>query len=374
DLRDCKSKLTRLIHNEKDSEKRNYMLLILNSLDDYIKETEGIKLIESIGYSDRLAVISSEIISYKTNYSLVSLFYNLTSGFIPRIDSLEEKLEGIIDERGYGAITGATITNDQSMSLMDSFYKSFSPSLYPFFKRAYDQRKTSVRFVRMDCASTADSVYFDIIDRYFINSSKTKDISKLYNNIHEFGHVISYLVNPKAIYLTKSPIYTEVASMFPELVARYENIGNYDATQLAFDNYAQLVSLVGTSVALSLHTPLVNLWKDHNCDVDEAFFQDADKFYDCDNDMVDDYLDTYIIDDGDYVVSYLATLELFNLYKRDKAKALKIYEDILRCPYDKNLNDFVCSQLDLGSHISEETEQIIDQFTLGLRKSGVINV
>lgn len=374
DLLNCKKKLTRLVQAEKDFEKRKYMLLILESLDDYIKEDNGANLIEEVDYNGRLAIIKNELVTYRHHYSLVLKFEDITSRFHNHINSLEDTLEEVLGDKGYGIITGATITNDKSMSLMDSFYKGFSPSLYPFFKRAYDQRGNSVRFVNMNGASTADSVYFDIIDRYFINSSKTRDISKLYNNIHEFGHVISYLVNPKAIHPTYIPMYTEVASMFPEMVARLENIGNYDPTHVAYEDYTQLVSLIGSSIALSVHTPLVNLWEEHNCDVDDDFFKDADEYYDCDKDMIDDYLDTYILDNGDYVVSYTVALELLNLYKRNKAKALKIYEDILRYPYNKDLHEFICSQLDLGSHVEEEAEQIVDKFTLGLRKSGILNV
>lgn len=374
DLVKCRNDLIRILKDESDKDKFDYISLVLSSINDYIDETKGIQLIESVDYDGRMSVISDELVAYRKSYSLVSLFENITSEFLPQINSFEEKLSDIVDENGFGVIPRATINNDRTMSLTEQFYRNFSSSLYPTFKHAYDQRHSSIRFLKMDGVATADSAYFDIIDRYFINSSKTNDISKLYNNIHEFGHVISYLVNPRAIYLTKMPFYTEVASMFPEIVARYENIGNYDTAQLAFDEYAQLASLVGTSIALSFHTPFVNLWKEHNSEIDEQFFKEADKYYDCDKDMVDDYLDTHITDDGDYVISYLTVLELFHLYKRDKEKALKIYEEILRCPYNEDLHSLVSSHLDLGKNTAEEANEIIKKLTLNLRKIGINNV
>lgn len=369
DLIKAKKKLMRLIQKEKDSNKLEYMSIIMGNINDYILQESSKEPDEDVGYDERMAILGEEILDYRKYYDLVINFEDMTLPLQGPINSMEDKLEELLGSNGYGVITGATISNHKTMTLTDKFYREFFPSLYPFFKHAYKQRRRSVRFVSMSGKANADSAYFDIIDRYFINYDKTRDISKLYSNIHEFGHVISYLINPKAIYLTKNIMYTEVASLFPEMVSRLENIGSYDSTQVAYEDYTQLVSLMGIAIALSTHIPLFNLWRENGSEINDSFFKEADKTYCLDTDMVDDYLDMHIFDDGDYVVSFMAVLELLNIYRKNKSKALKIFEEILKCPYDQDLHQLISSRLDLGCHTAEEAEIIVDKFTHGLRKS-----
>lgn len=375
-IKEARKKLLVIKENETSIDKKSYIDVILDSLNDYIEEEKGKRLVEEVDYNGRLAIIAQELDSYSSYYSLISLFYNITSTFRDRVDLIDDALEKKLGlEQSYGVLTGARISNDRALSLTDDFYKKFAPNLYPVFSQAFKQRKNSIRFVKsLGGEREADSVYFDIIKRYFLNITRTDDISKLYNIIHEYGHIISAMINPKAIYLTPNLMYTEVASMFPEMVSRYENIGNFDKAHVCFEDFVTLTGLMGSSINLSLHAPFINLWREHNFNVDETFFDEAEEYYDFDQEMVDDALDTYISDEGDYIISYLVAIELLNLYKRDKNKALKIFEEIMKVPYNEDLHAFVGSKLNLGSHLEEETSELLDKFTLNLKRSGGIHV
>lgn len=102
--------------------------------------------------------------------------------------------------------------------------------------------------------------------------------------------------------------------------------------------------------------------------MNDKFFHDLDYYYDTDKEEFDSVLNTYIDDQGIYIVSYMVAIELFHLYKIDKNKALKIFESILRFPYDGNLKEYICSVLNIGEHLEEESALLIDDLSLALKR------
>lgn len=139
---------------------------------------------------------------------------------------------------------------------------------------AFDSRSTSVRFVdKISGYNEADSFYFDLVKRYFIQVVKTKDPNKAFSLIHEYGHVLSYILNPKAYLLQKECMYDEVAAVFPELLAYYLNPGNFDELHVDFEKYASLISVYNYANSLALHTAYVDIWKDNRRRANKRFFR-----------------------------------------------------------------------------------------------------
>jgi len=60
----------------------------------------------------------------------------------------------------------------------------------------------------------------------------------------------------------------------------------------------------------------------------------------------------------------LVCVELLHIYKQNKEKALRIYEEILRLPYTEDLYSFITSKLRLGSHLKEYTEELVTELSI----------
>lgn len=372
DIKKARNELRLLYLKEKDKMKREFLESVLNKVEIVITEEQlddrSSKVIYN--YKERLRDMESSFITYEDDYELVSTFHSIIAVYHDKIDTLD----GIIEEKigldsNYGKITGAKISNDEAMSLTNLFYKKHMKSLYPIFKMFYANRGCSVRFKKnLNKDVMADSFYIPFLDRYFINCLKSKDITKAFNLIHEYGHIIYSYINPQEFYNPRYFMFSELSAIFPELVAYYENDNNFDETQLLFELYLMMTSFYGHSTQLVLHKPVISLWHSHKEQLSKKFFKELDYFYDTDRDLFDSLLDTYIDDQGAYIISYMAAIELLHIYKRDKRKALKLFEDILRLPYEENLFMFINQELKLGENLEEEVVSTIDKLTLALKR------
>lgn len=372
ELLQARKQLLDLQQSTSGEEKKQQIQMVLDSLEAFIEEerTGKSEEIPTVDYNGRFEVIEESIATQHRYYSLVRTFFDVLSQHRDKIDILEEQIEEKIGlEQSFGVVTGATISHDKAFSLTSFFYKKHFPNLYPLFAKAYEQRFHSVRFVpSLDGECVANSTYLWFIDRYFINAIDDVDISKLFNLIHEYGHILQYTLKPQALFCPTNSMFDEVASLFPEMVARYENDGHFDETQILFEEYVTLANLFGHSTNIVLHSPFVNLWKEHQKDVDDAFLDELEEYYETDVEMLDDALDTYIDDQGMYIVSYMVAIELLHIYKKDKEKALSLYEKILRIPYEEDIDAAICELLPLGEHLEEEAVQIIDGLAHSLKK------
>lgn len=376
DLCNCQRKLIQMTKEMHDERDKSYILTILRILEESIQELENPDEETTISYVERMEIIEGDLITFAPYYALIEKFadtIDLFEGQLNRIDEIVLPIFGPNDS--YGKITGAKMPNDYAFSLMKSFYRGFDSVLYPTFLQAYEQRKKSVRFIpNVDKYHKAVSSYIDIIRRYFITCVKSNDVNKLYTLIHEYGHVLSYFLNPKRYLYCSEDMYDEVPAIFPELVSYKTNPGNFHPLHPALEEYGTLMTNYAAANNLLMHDAYVEMWKRNNGIIDDEFFRMIKREYDLKVDEVDEGSETYIYDDGKYIISYMAALELLNLYRRDKNKALKIYRDLLRVPYTESVHDFVNSELNLGSHLEEETSMMLNDFERKLKKEMVFHV
>lgn len=381
DLIEAKEKLTIILKKEHNKKKRNYIKLIIESLSTYIDEEQinqsekSETPAEEISYNDILANLEYDISSCREYYSLVSFFAHTTDSIQDKIDEIEDILSTRLEpDESYSKISGATITNERALSLTEEFYQNFSESLYPTFKDAFIKKENAIRYVNdIENNCTANSTYIDIIKKQFISIVKTNDLSKLYTFIHEYGHIISYIVNPQAMYYASEYIFNEVASLFPELVAQYENIGNFDKAHALFESYLNLILYRTKAINLDAHRTFITLWNNNNRQVDDNYMAKIQEL-EFDDDTFNDAIETLIDDEGTYIISYMVALDLLHIYKQDKKKALEIFNNFLNIPCTQSIRAYLESEIPIGTYLLEETESLVDSFKKELKKSGEFHV
>ncbi|HAB67598.1 MAG TPA: hypothetical protein DCE23_09560 [Firmicutes bacterium] len=376
DLRSCKNKLWQFYYESSSEEDKAYIRTIIDAASDIISDLSSNSEIPSLSYDQRLGTIEKELVDYSSYYDIIENFIIILDPFERQLNKIENIFKNVIGPHdSYAVVTGATLTNYQAFNIVKKFYSRFDGTLFPTFMGAFDSRSTSVRFVdKISGYNEADSFYFDLVKRYFIQVVKTKDPNKAFSLIHEYGHVLSYILNPKAYLLQKECMYDEVAAVFPELLAYYLNPGNFDELHVDFEKYASLISVYNYANSLALHTAYVDIWKDNRRRANKRFFRMVKKELGEKVEDVDEGLDTYINSCGQYIIAYLVAIELLNVYRKDKNKALEIYRNIIMVPYNQNVHEYIKSELELGSHLEEETALMIDGFEKKLTKVGAFHV
>lgn len=366
-------KLESLIEQETDIKRKLYLEKVLDISNKLFYETFINFPRPNVTAKQRLTNILDSSFCYGRYYSIVSNFFDNISSHIDSIDSIAEKLEQIDANGNFDFLnTGATISNVEILSLVDKFYQQFDKELYDYFLEVYRDRENYLRFLPLEendnCKTDGNTLFIDGVRKNFITIYETTPISTFECTVHEYGHAIANLINPEVAYADREDFFAEVASIFPELVALYENNGNFDEIQILYSLYSTLVTYVNNAEYLCLHMPVINAWSDNKHIMGSDFFDELDKNYDIDDECFEEILSTTIEDQGVYVISYVVALELFNIYKRDKKKALDLFKKFLKYPANEDILAFVVENISINKHAQEEAGLVLSKFNKELNK------
>lgn len=365
--------LKELIDRENDLKRKLYLEKVLDASNKLYYETFVDSPKTKITAKQRLASILDSSFCCGRYYSIVSNFFNNISEHIDTIDSTSDKLELINPDGNFDFLnTGANISSAKIMSFVDSFYKEFDEELYEYFLQVYIDKEKSLRFLPLDESkdnkTDGNTLFIDGVRKNFITVYETTPIGTYECAVHEYGHAIANLINPQVSYTEREDFFVEVASIFPELVALYENNCNFDEIQILYSLYTTLVTYVNNAEYLCLHMPVINAWVDNKYVMGRKFFDELDKNYDIDEECFEEILTTTIEDQGVYVISYIVALELFNIYKKNKKVALELFKKFLKYPANEDILTFVVENISINEHASEEAGLVLSKFNKELKK------
>lgn len=365
-------KLSLLVEDETDLKRKLYLEKVLDATNKLYYETFVTFPRPKVTAKQRLTSILDSQFAYGRYYSIVRNFFSNVSEHIDTIDKISDTLEEMSPDDEFDFMkTGATLSFDHILSLVDCFYKDFDEELYQYFLQVYNDRDGTVRCMPLDKKETktdGTTLFIDGVKKNFISIYETNLVSTYACTVHEYGHAIANLINPEVAYADREDLFTEVASIFPELVALYDNGFNFDTIQVLYTLYTTLVTYVNSAEYLCLHTPIVNAWTDNKHIMSSKFFDDLEEGYDMDDECFEEALSTTIEDEGIYIISYAVSLELLNIYKRDKKEALELFKRFLKYPANEDILTFVVENIPINEHASDEAEQVLSKFNKELRR------
>ena len=366
-------KLNELIEKESDIKRKVYLQKIADTTDKLFHDNFNNFQASKVTARQRLSSILNARLSYGRYYSIIGNFLDTCVEHLELADNISTQLEEI-DENGkfYFLHTGASNNHSKTLSLVDKFYSTFDRDLYQVFSSIYEERQHNIKFLSRsqndDKKSNGNTLFIGGVNKNFISIC---DISPLENYgcaVHEYGHAIHNIVNPDVSYADREDFFIEVAAIFPELVALYENKGNFDDLEVAYNLYTNVVTYLDLAEFLNLHTPIVNAWADNKFVMSNRFFSELEESYEVDEECFEKALSTTIEDDGVYVLSFIVSLELLHMYKNDKKKALELFKNFLTYPANEDLLVFMLKNLSLNSHAKEEVGIILNNFNKKLQK------
>lgn len=365
-------KLEQLINDENDLRRKLYLQKVLDTTNKLYYETFVSFPRPKVSAKQRLTSILDSNFAYGRYYSIVRQFFNNISENIDTMDRVSDKLEEISPEGNFDFLnTGATISFDKVLGMVDVFYKNFDNELYQYFLEAYNDKHGTINAKPLEDEETktdGTTIFIDGVRKNFISVYETTPLATYICAVHEYGHAIANLINPEVAYSDREDLFSEVASIFPELVALYENGFKFDTIQVLYHLYTTLVTYVNSAEYLVLHTPILNTWADNNHVMNRSFFESLESDYDIDEECFGEALDTTIEDEGIYVISYAVSLELLNIYKRDKKEALELFKRFLKYPAKEDILTFVMENIQLNEHANIESKEVLQKFEKALKK------
>jgi len=322
--------------------------------------------------NDRLIELTSCFYTNNAWYSLAEEIYKrveVVDAF--SYDATQAINRRISQDKSFTLDTGSYIGHDRVLSMVDDFYRRFDPDIYEYYKIIHKHRRKAFDFVSVDENSTSECFLVDGPKDFFINIVNNYGIKKYCDSVHECGHVIEFLMNSRMCYNDNPNYFTEVASIFPELVAFEEGFHSKEKDNYLYQYFCSLAATLDELASLMNHSIIVDAFTSHDCKSDGNFFKYLKEEYDISKKDVIESLDVKIEGIGTYITSMATSLELLHIYKKDKKKALELFKQLLMVHNDCNINAQYMNAVPFTDGMVKELTLFKDEYTSLLDRNGV---
>lgn len=370
---DCKQ-LKEMIKNEQDGVKKFKLQECLDLLRYYIYINK--EDVNNEHHSTKSAFLETMrcCVHSRRYYNLVANFYSDAHKYNASMQEISDELTELLDKNNdFAFLTGSKLSNRRALYLTDAFYKKFDQELYTFYQDAIRLRKNNLKFVQHEKAknlATEKDGYTFFVDglaKVYVSVDKNRTYKKLIDLIHEYGHVIAFLANPE--YQCSNEIYfNELPSLFPELVALFNEDSPIDEPQRNFWLFLSLFTYYQHAGFLSLQPKMFKTFKSNDLKYNLKLLLKLFREYNIDYSKLKDCLTFSIFENGNYVASFEAALELIYIYyyENDKEKALQKFKTILLKSSGENEFNYIGNEIELGKHTTFMVGEIISKMKKSL--------
>lgn len=357
DIYKCIKTIENKIVNEKNIQKKNYYLQVLD-------RTKSIIYANPLRENRKDDCRNNKMIEVNDGFYSKGRYYDLISKYLNSVDLQEDSYDFYDLSK---KIKAKRIKHDDALMIINNFFKDTDKELYKCFLELYDERYKSFRFVKnnmhMYNYEVSGSISFvDVVRKNYIYITDNPGITKLVTLAHECGHAVSYLYNPQIFYNYVDDFLGELPSTFFELLL-LENIG------IQMDEYAgsiismeKLLDKVGICNKLDWHEIFINHWYYNNNKADKKFIANLQREQNLSIDEIDNIIDTDIYFSGSYAIAYFLSLELLGIYKQDKKEAFKILKRIINDIDKRSTLDIVNMYLPNFDEGKKEINHIQNRF------------
>lgn len=259
-----------------------------------------------------------------------------------------------------------SISQKELLQITHDFYKSQDKEIYNKFMESYKYRRNHLRFINESdyCGTTYSIPYFN---ETFIEVINTPDINMLYSLIHEYAHAIAFHFNPNSFMDYNRYFTNEIESTFFELVAsdylkKNVNVGSeYEAI------YNDFLTTINNCVDLTDYLKLIELYSKNKIRTNRGLRKIAYEECDFTNLYYENLMEITPSALTPYVIGYLFAVELYELYKFDKEKALynfkkmTLLKDLTNLEYYREIKKL---GLYPNSHLNDFINDLTDKTSL----------
>ena len=221
-------------------------------------------------------------------------------------------------------------SKDAILSMTHDFYKSFDKEFFKIFNEIFKERYTNVTFGNM-ADDNVEACTFGIpyFNKVYMKIRQSEGLSPIYSSIHEYAHAIAFTMNHFNLMSNKKLFLEESYSLFFELLltdflAKKQNLNHV---------YDYAYNIFGDNVSLAYNAnEMINLTKlfdEIGCKKNKTFKREALKRFNYNS----EYIDLINSDVLRYTIpnlfGYLVAIELYELYKFDREKAIYVLKKLM---------------------------------------------
>ena len=372
DFENSLKKLEHLLEIETDVDKKYYIGSVLAHEKNLLFSNFSLPLVNSgtIANSSKLLNIATNLAFYYRNYNDLEEYYKMLEIVFNSKYSLDKNANDFWD-----SLNKRYITHDELFEIAKSIIGDLDNDFYKCFLEFYNDRFKSIMFYNDDhflalADVNGESNYIDIINKVYIMLRDSIGVNKIACFMHECGHITSMHMNPQKWHLCDQSFYDEVEAIFFELVSMYELRKDFSTDEINIYLYDFLLSKLETLNILTWQETVVNLWQQNNFVYNDVFLKNLKKETGLTKADVLTILNTSIMDDGAYIISYTIAIKLFNIYKQDKKEAVKLLKRIMLIPYNKIIEKEIKKIVNVDESLITESMKIVEDTKLTLKKNG----
>ena len=358
EIKNCKEELKELINNTDDIEQKKDYLFYLYQVNTLDEDDEN----HHMSYSKKLRELERIYHENKDLYQVLIDYNNSLSSELDNIKYLSDNYEEL--KKSFPKFK---FTKKQSIALARNFYHNIDPTFLNVFDNMLDKNTVSLK-KKIAKDFTGLNYFIGGINKNYIEIKKKGNYTDYLTIVHEVGHAINNIYNPKAYF--ELNYFDELVSIFMELVAIYEGKNIFNKNLLVYENTDNLV----------YYFDLIKTFNNHQKLIDIMYINQINKFNKkfikiVNNDMsyekkdIKEIIDTNFYMDGDYAISYIMALELLYIYKHNRKEAIELLKELMyKLPCNNKVNE-VSKYLKPNVHAKEETKEVIEEANHVLKKT-----
>lgn len=366
--------LTKMIDEETDIIKKNSLQRYLDCANKIYHETFNNFPKTDYSLNQKFVSIVDSRLEYGRYYSIISRFLEDANSLEDRVFSIATLMDEYEKNPDNQKLESDThISRCKAVSLVNCFYKNLDDELFAIFSEAFKDRFNFLKFsdskIKEETFEASGSTLFiGGVNKNFITLHESADVSLYEAIVHEYGHVIQNLINPEVNFTYREDFFAEVAAIFPELIAMYENSPGFCDVQTQYARYFTFLSYWDNAADLDVHMPISNIWHDSDYKFNAKFYKNIKQLLNLSKRDFKRIADVTLELHGVYVLSYITSLELLYIYKQDKKKALELFKGLLRIPSNVNVIEYIETNIGLNIHAKDELISLMDDVELALTK------
>lgn len=227
------------------------------------------------------------------------------------------------------------LSNEECLALANDFFKNQGEFFYQKFYDFYKDADSHLEFISPNNSTDGEIHYFNSYNEAFVFVPDHDNFTKASILIHECEHVIDSFNNPN---FYNNLIIREVAAIFMEMIG-VGYLGNQlnlsDAPYMRRLSLHSIVKL--DAYTIFLKNQLLYLINENKRLSDKKLKRILYNKYNMSYKFIEFCNQYNLYEDYYYQISQLIAIELFDLYKKDKDKALYILKDIIMNGTDDNI-------------------------------------
>lgn len=221
-------------------------------------------------------------------------------------------------------------SKDTILTITHDFYKSFDKELFSVFSDVFKKRYSNVVFEDSK-DENIEAITFGIpyLKEVYIMIRHAKGLVPIYSSVHEYAHAIAFLMHTENLLPTGKSFLAEVYSQFFELVLSDYLSKNKKLNHVYDYSYDAFGEFINMAVDVNEMINLDKLYREIGFTKNKDFKLAALDKFDYEKDYVDQITSNCLEGEVPYLYGYLVAVELYELYKFDKDKAIYVLKKLM---------------------------------------------